>query len=682
MFVSLITFLYHCLFLITPLLFFWGNSELFELNKMLFIYVIAILVGGLWLIRSINDKKIYWKNHYFVTLLLIFLAGQLISTVFSIHWATSIGGYYSRLNGGFLSSLAYVVLALGIWNNIPQKKLLTFFISHSLGLLLTSLYALPEHFGVSPSCFVLHQTIGTSCWKQDVQARVFGTFGQPNWLASYIIGVYPLVFFLRDQYKKALPWLGEIILFISTIVVWYTKSKSGIFGLLLVLGLILFLRIYKKNKFIKKIWQNKLFLPFSLISSILVVIIGSSLLHQRTLDDLNSLDLSQGTDSFSIRTIVWEGALKVWQRYPATGSGPATFAYSFYKDRPAQHNLVSEWDFLYNKAHNEFLNYLAETGIIGFSSYLIFLLGTAYLLWKNGLKYKSWANSSWMVLVSILGLSAVHFFGFSIAATNLLLFTLPVLALNPKTKEKEIKSKDLSSWWQYLAIILAVIICFNVLKSVSNFWSADRLYKKSKDQQLESQYLNASQSLQEAIKISSGEAIYYDELADVYSILSFQYEVIGKTDVSSQLAEAAIENSNYALLLNPRHLNFYKTRARVFLVLAQSDPKYYADAEHTLLSAIELSPNDAKLYYNLGLVQKEMGKLKESQESLEKTVFLKPNYLKARSELANLYAETNQAEKSLEQFDFILDHLAIDNQEFLSKRKNVEATASGIINDN
>jgi putative inorganic carbon (HCO3(-)) transporter len=681
MFVSLITFLYHSLFLITPLLFFWGNSELFELNKMLFIYVIAILVGGLWLARSIHDKKIYWKNHYFVNLLLIFLAGQFVSTIFSIHWATSISGYYSRINGGFLSSLAYTVLALGIWNNVPHKKLLTFFISHSFGLLLVSLYALPEHFGFSPSCLILHQTFDTSCWKQDVQARVFGTFGQPNWLASYIIGVFPLVFFLRDQYKKALPWLGEIILLISTLVVWYTKSKSGIFGLLLVSLLILFLRTYKKNNLLKKIWQNKLFLPFSTTTTILVVIISGFLLHQRTMNDLNSLDLSQGTDSFSIRTIVWEGAIKVWQRYPATGSGPATFAYSFYQDRPALHNLVSEWDFLYNKAHNEFLNYLSETGIIGFSGYMVFLLGTIYLLWKNGQKYKSWANSSWMVLVSMLGLSAVHFFGFSIAATNLLLFTLPVLALNPEIKEKQIKTK-LNSWWQYLAIILVAIFSFNSLKTVTNFWNADRLYKKSKDQQFESKYLQASESLQEAIKASPKEAIYYDELSDVYSVLAFQYDVVGRKDVSNQLAEAAIENSNYALILNPRHLNFYKTRARVFLVLAQSDKKYYTDAEHTLLSAIELSPNDAKLYYNLGLVQKEMGKLKEAQESLEKTVYLKPNYLKARSELAYLYAETKQPEKSLGQFDFIINHLAVNDPEYLNMRKNVEATASGILNDN
>jgi O-antigen ligase len=691
MFVQLISFLYHALFLTSPLLFFWGHSELFELNKMLFIYVMATLVGSLWLIRSVTEKKLYWRQHPLVTLNLIFLAGQMLSTVFSIHLPTSIWGYYSRLNGGLISSLAFSVLALGLWNNVPRKKLLTFFISHGLGLVLTILYALPEHFGVSPSCLIMKQEFNTACWKQDVQARIFGTFGQPNWLASYIIGALPIIFFLRDQYKKHLPIIWEIILVLATVTVWFTKSKSGLGGLILVLKTLFLLFIYKKSPQLQKTLQHRLVLPLLTILVILGSIGGSFLLHQRTINDLNSLDLSQGTDSFSIRSIVWDGAVKVWQRYPIFGSGPATFAYSFYLDRPTEHNLVSEWDFLYNKAHNEFLNYLAETGIIGFVTYLVFLIGTMVYLWQNGKKYKSWANSSWVVLASLIGLSAVHFFGFSIAVTNLLIFTLPIITLDNsqlnqasdknKTKTKSVTAKTALpnkqplQWWQYLLIMLVVGMGLKILSSIGNFWLADRYYKQSKEKQEKSLYYEAAKLLEKAIALSPKEAIFYDEFADVYSILAFQYDTLNNSAMTDQLTKAAIDNSNYALSLNPRHLNFYKTRARVFLILAQLDAKYYLDAEHTLKAAIALSPNDAKLYYNLGLVQKEMQKLVEAQQSLEKAVFLKPNYLKARDELAMLYAETQQPTASLDQFSFILRHLAVDDPSFWQKYHQVEATA-------
>ena len=676
---SWISFIYHGVFLITPLFFFWGNSELFEFNKMLVVYVAATLIGALWLIQAFLTRKIVWKNHVFITLLLSFLGSQGISTLFSIHWRTSWLGYYSRLNGGFFSTLAYVVLALGLWNLLPKKKIYAIFLTNVLALLLVSLYALPEHFGFSPSCYLLRQTFDTGCWKQDVQARVFGTFGQPNWLASYIIGALPLVFFLRSRYEKKLRWIWSTVAGLSITVLWFTHSRSGIMALLGMILVFGFLLAVNKIRVIKKIANHRLFLLSLFTSAIVLVVLSSSLLHQRTMRQLNNLDLSQGTDSFSIRTLVWQGAFFVWQRYPLTGSGPATFAYSFYQDRPALHNLVSEWDFLYNKVHNEFLNYLAETGILGFSTYLAWLLITCWLLWKKGQQYASVFNSSWMVFLSLIGISIVHFFGFSIVATNLLLFTLPVIALRD-TEIVETKIKNKLSWWQHLLSVIVALAAIYVMISITKVWQADRWYKKSEEQQKESRYTEAAQSLQKAIKLAPNEALYYDEFANIYSVLSFQYNVLKQDQFSKELATAAIQSSNKALLLNPRHLNFYKTRTRVFLVLAQSDPSYYVDAEHTLLSAIDLSPNDAKLYYNLGVVQKEINKIPEAQASLEKCVQLKPNYLKAREELADLYAQNKQPDKSLEQLQFIINHLSVNDPVYKDKYVQVEATASAIDN--
>ncbi|KKP99309.1 MAG: O-antigen polymerase, partial [Candidatus Levybacteria bacterium GW2011_GWB1_36_18] len=80
-----------------------------------------------------------------------------------------------------------------------------------------------------------------------------------------------------------------------------------------------------------------------------------------------------GTDSGKIRLIVWRGAIDVWKNNPIFGTGVETFAYAYYKYRPIEHNLTSEWNFLYNKAHNEYLNYLATTGVFGLLSYLSFI---------------------------------------------------------------------------------------------------------------------------------------------------------------------------------------------------------------------------------------------------------------------------------------------------------------------
>ena len=80
-----------------------------------------------------------------------------------------------------------------------------------------------------------------------------------------------------------------------------------------------------------------------------------------------------GTDSGKIRLIVWRGALDIWRNNPFFGTGVETYAFAYYKYRPASHNLTSEWDYLYNKAHNEYLNYLATTGAFGLGSYLLMI---------------------------------------------------------------------------------------------------------------------------------------------------------------------------------------------------------------------------------------------------------------------------------------------------------------------
>ena len=77
-----------------------------------------------------------------------------------------------------------------------------------LGGVLVALCAIPEHFGYSPSCAILVGRFAADCWVQDVQARVFATLGQPNWLAAYMgMLLFPAIYlFITEKVlsKKAL----------------------------------------------------------------------------------------------------------------------------------------------------------------------------------------------------------------------------------------------------------------------------------------------------------------------------------------------------------------------------------------------------------------------------------------------------------------------------------------------
>jgi len=100
---------------------------------------------------------------------------------------------------------------------------------------------------------------------------------------------------------------------------------------------------------------------------------------------------SGGTESGTIRKIVWTGALRIWQANPKNfliGTGPETFAQAYYQYRPLEHNQTSEWELLYNKAHNEFLNYLVTTGILGLGSYIVLLISMARVFQISNFKFQ------------------------------------------------------------------------------------------------------------------------------------------------------------------------------------------------------------------------------------------------------------------------------------------------------
>ena len=90
-----------------------------------------------------------------------------------------------------------------------------------------------------------------------------------------------------------------------------------------------------------------------------------------------------GSSSGKIRLFVWEGAIAAWKQHVFFGTGVETFAFAYYKYKPIGHNLTSEWDYLYNKAHNEYLNYLTTTGAFGLGSYFLVISIFLFLVLKQ-----------------------------------------------------------------------------------------------------------------------------------------------------------------------------------------------------------------------------------------------------------------------------------------------------------
>jgi O-antigen ligase len=687
---------YYLLFFFTPLIVYTKTSELFEFNKLVFVYSITSLVLAAWIIKSVFNGKIIFKHTALTWPLLIFLLTQMISTLVSIDVRTSVFGYYSRFHGGLLSTISYIILYFAFVSNMGRKETLNTIYFALSSALLVSIYGILQHFGIDKHI-----------WVQDVQNRVFSTLGQPNWLAAYLTALIPLIWSLilvksisdKQKTKPILVFLYSFLSLVFFVTLLYTKSRSGILGFLV--SFIVFWSLIAYTQLKSKITIGKSGLVFIPTISCLILAIffigtpwspnisqffknqsGISLSEtQQSPSGTPVLELG-GTPSTEIRKIVWTGAIDIWKNYPVFGTGVETFAFAYYRFRPAAHNLTSEWDHLYNKAHNEYLNFAATSGIVGLSAYLFLIVFSVLqmldlLLEKpkteklgNTLSLSEKNNYLKIGLLSgYVSILVTNFFGFSVVAVAIQFFLFPALAhsLTEAPLDKE-KSKDIPEtiYHQKILILFVLVITGFLTRAIFRYYLADLNYSKGKNNTDKGNYYDAKAQLEKAISYSPSEPLYWIELSEVSKNVAL---ILYKENqpVAYDFVKKSEKEAQTASYLSPANVNIKRAQAANMVDLSAIEEGYLGKAIGILESAVFQAPTDAKLFYNLGYAELHAKKYSEAETTFEKAVALKSNYRLARLALAYIYIDKGESEKAKDQFLYILKN--IDPNDEVSKQE-------------
>jgi tetratricopeptide (TPR) repeat protein len=721
----IIEYSFYCLFLLVPWAFWKDTSELFEMNKMWLTWAIAIFIGTGWTTRMILQKKISFQRTPLDIPIVLFLASQIISTIFSLDPHVSFWGYYSRFNGGLLSTFTYIFLYYAFLSNFQTNAVTMVKRSLSLSLisgLAVTLWGLPSHFGYDPTCLIFRGTFDVSCWTGDFMptVRIFSSLGQADWLAAYLVILMPISLTYIVLNRKL--WLTVPLIALFYVDLLYTRARSGFIGIWI--SLIFFVIAYfwsqrKKIKSFLSIDTLKSPLCLSILGLLVITFFIGTAIGQ--LDTFTWAGISQhfqkiqapkistqssplptpapsvyigGTESADIRLYVWTGAINAWKDNPIFGTGVETFAYAYYKYKPAGQNLTSEWNYLYNKAHNEYLNYLATTGIVGFGTYLGMVFVFLWLFVKYYLSTikKNVFDANHLVLnialiSSYISILITDFFGFSVVITNIYLFMIPAFVFvltqqEAKTTQppvnKAMKIETGTSVWQWTPIFFVVLISCFLLITLLHFWQADTAYALGYNLDQAKEYQQAYPNLQKAVEIRGSEPVFKDELALNDAIIATEL-VSQKTQdpstkqqamsLASSLAQEAIRTTNEIISEHPNNVVFWKTRVRLFYVLSQVDSRYLPRAMDAIEKASLLAPNDATILYNLGVLYGQNNNIDQGISALEKTIMLRPSYLDAHYGLGLFYhqkaldkngnvIDPGLQKKAIEQLQYILNNIS------------------------
>ncbi len=235
--------------IVTPLFFNTASDNVFERDKWTTLRTIALVMAAVWVVRLVEEKlsgrqgvQITWRTPLMLPILFTILS-YLISTAFSLTPYISVFGGYQRMRGIF-STLSCVVICVIILDRMRTRSQVDRFIS------VVILNSLP----IALYGFIQHSKLDPLPWGGDVTQRIASTMGNPIFVAAYMImAALPTLARIVDAFRSILTdeetgtadvlrAAAYIFMFLVQIIsVWYSGSRGPLMGLVVGLGLWMFL---------------------------------------------------------------------------------------------------------------------------------------------------------------------------------------------------------------------------------------------------------------------------------------------------------------------------------------------------------------------------------------------------------------------------------------------------------
>jgi len=469
---------------------------------------------------------------------------------------------------------------------------------------------------------------------------VASTFGNPNFMAAYLVLILPVAvcwisYWFRNSPKPVHTGsLGKLFLLIAVTVILLaglivSKARGSWFGLAfsgIVPG---FLILFPDKK--------KLVIFSGIIILCLIIcgtVFGPALFGQLSAD---------------VRPMIWKGTLNMIKAAPLIGHGLGTFFISYPGYRLKEYFLHPQNVDITRHSHCEYLETASETGLIG-----LFVFGVIVILFlyiAAGAIRKSRDIYSKYMLAGLTG-GLAGFLVHNLMSVNMRFPSCAIffwfsmglaLGLIKKTVENERELTDrpsatgaldrffcrmctvIKSYWNkqnnnikgIITIIPVVIVMFITLHSVKTDLLAHIYLKKGVKHRAQKKYVEAITCYRKAIVL----APYF---ITPYYKMAYSYAAIGDVD-------SAIQTYEKILSLAPDYAS-----VRVNLGLLYSRKTDYETALSYLKKAQESNPYDKTVLMELALICLRQGKEEEAAGYLRSILRFDPEDQKARYKLTGL----------------------------------------------
>lgn len=331
--------------------------------------VIEVLLA-VYILLALREPKYRPKASLLLWAALAFVGWMALSTMVSMDPTKSFWSNFERMEG-YVSLLHFFVFfviagavatAEGWWDRLMQISITS---SAIMGV------------------YSVLQLLGAVAISTQSGARVDATFGNATYLAVFMLfNVFITLFMLVRQYRSTpAQVLYGLALVLQMVTIFYTQTRGsllGVLGGLVIVGIYLVWRGKREWPQLHKIALWGLGVMVFLVVSFFALRHTALVQQSPTLNRLASISLADKTTQ--ARFQIWQMAYSGFKDKPVLGWGQENFSYVFNQYYQPSMYSQEQW---FDRAHNQFLDWLIAGGIPAFVLYLSLFVLAAWAIVRS-----------------------------------------------------------------------------------------------------------------------------------------------------------------------------------------------------------------------------------------------------------------------------------------------------------
>jgi tetratricopeptide (TPR) repeat protein/O-antigen ligase len=536
------------------------------------------------------------------------------------------------------------------------------------------IYLLLVFAGTTASCLAIMEYHGIRIWDWSEKVgrlSIISTFGNPNYLAGFLVAVIPLgLSMVLHKIKGFLlqPLNSGCLIMLSCVVITQTRGSWLALAVAIPALVILMLQSAVGQWFREHIGPLLAFMliGFVLLTAVVVIFGPGELSVDRLFSGHNIIQ----------RFLVWQVTLNMVRDYPLFGVGLGNFKVHYmqyqadFLEDPANKRYIP-FNGKAVQSHNDYLQLLAETGLLG-----VLVLGwVLYRLMRIFLpllSVQSPAGGETFYLAgaaaSLIGVAthAVVSFPLHLPATSLVVCLVAGIAAGWGSRiflgkgstgsdtEDSYRSKPPFDGTQIIIIVFVSIVAVIGIFKINGTWVAYTFWKDGlgalgeKELSQQERYISAAELCARALKFAPNNGAIRANYAD---FIARSVEHLPLEDARPALEQAIREYEKSARNYMKREL--YNDIGNVYMRLqdfenaekaykkgVRIDPTYnlvkknlgnfylktqqYDKAEKYFSDALELYHKQPVVWLNVGLIRQQSGRLSEAAVAFQNASRLSP----------------------------------------------------------